>query len=103
MSAATSNSSPNVQNTPNSLDAKARDDLIREGRGRARGVIRDWNLKHAFINGVWRAADSRETLDVIDPAVAVCSHLDAIDPAVAICSILVLLMLVTLKWQFVES
>jgi succinate-semialdehyde dehydrogenase/glutarate-semialdehyde dehydrogenase len=41
---------------------------IRDGRDRARSVIRNWNLKQAYINGEWRDADSREVLDVIDPA-----------------------------------
>ena len=53
--------------TPNS-SSDANETAIREGRARARNVIRDWDLKHAYINGVWRDADSREVLDVIDPA-----------------------------------
>jgi len=65
MSAATRNNSPSASSAP---DPQANETLIREGRARARALIRDWNLKHAYINGEWRAADSRETLDVIDPA-----------------------------------
>ncbi|MCC9625970.1 NAD-dependent succinate-semialdehyde dehydrogenase [Thalassospira sp. MA62] len=41
---------------------------IHDGRARARALIRDWSLKYALIDGVWQAADSRETIDVIDPA-----------------------------------
>ena len=44
------------------------DQAIREGRARARNLIREWDLRHAYINGLWQDADSRETLDVIDPA-----------------------------------
>lgn len=49
-------------------NTNANEVAIREGRARARNVIRDWGLKRAYINGVWRDADSREVLDVIDPA-----------------------------------
>ena len=56
-----SSAAPNVT-------ADANETVIREGRARARKVIRDWELKRAYINGVWRDADSRETLDVMDPA-----------------------------------
>ena len=65
MPAATRNNASPTQSAP---DSQALDAIIQEGRGRARAVIRDWNLKHAYINGVWRPADSRETLDVLDPA-----------------------------------
>ncbi|KEO51091.1 NAD-dependent succinate-semialdehyde dehydrogenase [Thalassospira permensis] len=41
---------------------------IREGRSRARKLIADWNLDKAFINGEWARADSREAIDVYDPA-----------------------------------
>lgn len=51
-----------------STPSNANETAIREGRARARAVIRDWDLTRAYINGEWREADSREKLDVIDPA-----------------------------------
>ncbi|WP_417829402.1 NAD-dependent succinate-semialdehyde dehydrogenase [Thalassospira sp.] len=69
MSAATPNSPANAKSAPDTSPGhRTNDEAIRQGRERARAVIRDWNLTQAYINGQWRAADSRETLDVIDPA-----------------------------------
>ena len=48
--------------------AATADEAISAGRSRARALIRDWNLDKAFINGQWCRADSRETIDVHDPA-----------------------------------
>lgn len=55
-------------NASSGLSPDATENAIREGRARARKVIRDWDLGHAYVNGKWCDADSREVLDVIDPA-----------------------------------